>query len=251
MAEEERELEPKARKIYELLVEEYGEPEWNPTRSGFEQLIQTILSANTNDRNSGRAFETLKMRFVGDWDAVRTAPLEEIKDAIRMAGMYNQKAPHIVETLEILHREKGRYNLDHVREMAPAAAQAYLQRFPGVGHKTASIVLLFAYGMAAFPVDTHVQRVTQRLGMSRQRASTEKIKGVWEEMLPEETYYCLHVNLIRHGRSVCSARTPRCAVCCLNDECDYNAHAGDWAEVLPDQELRTQKKPPDASTGGM
>lgn len=241
MAEEERGLESKARKIYELLVEEYGEPEWNPSRSGFEQLIQTILSANTNDRNSGRAFERLKTRFAGDWDAVRTAPLEEIKEVIRIAGMYNQKAPHIVETLEILHREKGRYSLDHVREMAPAAAQTYLQRFPGVGHKTASIVLLFAYGMAAFPVDTHVQRVTQRLGMSGRRAAAEKIKGVWEKALPEETYFCLHVNLIRHGRSVCSARTPRCGVCVLNGDCDYNAQAGEWVEIPSEQETRTQK----------
>ncbi|MXY95884.1 MAG: endonuclease III [Caldilineaceae bacterium SB0664_bin_27] len=251
MAKEERELETKSRKIYELLVEEYGEPEWRPTRSGFEQLIQTILSANTNDRNSGRAFETLKTRFGGDWDAIRTAPLEEVKDAIRVAGMYNQKAPHIVETLDILHREKGCYSLDHVREMAPAAALTYLQRFPGVGHKTASIVLLFSYGMAAFPVDTHVQRVTQRLGMSRRRASAEKIKGTWEEMLPEDTYFCLHMNLIRHGRSVCIARTPRCAVCVLNYECDYNSRAGDWVDAHPDQESRAQKKPPDTNTGGV
>ena len=241
MAEEERGPDAKARKTYELLVEEYGEPEWNPSRSGFEQLIQTILSANTNDRNSGRAFERLKTRFAGDWDAVRTAPLEEIKEVIRIAGMYNQKAPHIVETLEILYRETGRYSLDHVREMAPAAAQTYLQRFPGVGHKTASIVLLFAYGMAAFPVDTHVQRVTQRLGMSGRRAAAEKIKGIWEKALPEETYYCLHVNLIRHGRSVCSARTPRCGVCVLNGDCDYIARAGDWEEGPSEQETRTQK----------
>ena len=181
MAEAKPELESKARRFYEQLLEEYGAPDWKPSRSGFEQLIQTILSANTNDRNSGAAFETLKERFAGDWDAVRTAPLDEIKDAIRVAGMYNQKAPHIVETLEILFREKGSYSLEHVREMSPAAAQTYLQRFPGVGHKTASIVLLFSYGLAAFPVDTHVQRVTQRLGMTDRRASAEKIKAVWEK----------------------------------------------------------------------
>ncbi len=229
-----RPLKSKARKIYEQLSEEYGQPEWKPSRSGFEQLIQTILSANTNDRNSGRAFETLKERFAGDWDAVRNAPLEEIKDAIRVAGMYNQKAPHIVDTLEILYREEGNYSLEHVRDMAPAAAQTYLQRFPGVGHKTASIVLLFSYGMAAFPVDTHVQRVTQRLGMSGRRASAEKIKALWEKMLPAETYFCLHVNLIRHGRTVCKARTPRCANCILQDECDYNVRLGDWEGTPPD-----------------
>ena len=165
---------------------------------------------------------------------MRTAPLAEIKDAIRVAGMYNQKAPHIVETLEILNREEGSYTLEHVREMVPAAAQAYLQRFPGVGHKTASIVLLFSYKMAAFPVDTHVQRVTQRLGLSSRRASAEKIKVVWEEMLSPETYYCLHVNLIRHGRTVCSARSPRCANCVLRADCDYNMRLGDWEGDPPD-----------------
>ena len=233
MAEKNRELASKARKIYELLLDEYGEPVWKPSRSGFEQLIQTILSANTTDRNSGKAFETLKERFAGDWDAVRTAPLDEIKDAIRVAGMYNQKAPHIVQTLEILFREEGSYSLEHLREMEPSAAQSYLQRFPGVGHKTASIVLLFSYGMAAFPVDTHVQRVTQRLGMSGRRASAEKIKAVWEEMLPAETYFSLHVNLIRHGRTVCKARTPRCSYCVLQEECDYNARRRDWEGTLP------------------
>lgn len=231
MAEANRKLKVKARKIYELLLEEYGEPEWQPTRSGFEQLIQTILSANTNDRNSAKAFETLKQRFDSDWDAVRIAPIEEIKDAIRVAGMYNQKAPHIVGTLEILHREKGCYSLEHVRDMAPTAAQAYLQRFPGVGHKTASIVLLFSYGMAAFPVDTHVQRLTQRLGLSGRRASPHKIKTVWEEMLPAETYFSLHVNLIQHGRTVCRARTPRCALCVLRDDCDYETRRGAWTDI--------------------
>lgn len=234
MAEANRQLASKARKIYHELLDEYGEPDWKPSRSGFEQLIQTILSANTNDRNSGAAFETLKERFAGDWDAVRTAPLEEIKDAIRVAGMYNQKAPHIVETLEILFSEEGSYSLEHLRNMEPVAAQTYLQRFPGVGHKTASIVLLFSYGMAAFPVDTHVQRVTQRLGMSGRRASAEKIKAVWEEMLPAETYFSLHVNMIRHGRTVCTARTPRCANCVMQDECDYNARLGEWDDAPPD-----------------
>ena len=228
MAELKPGLKSKARTIYQQLLEEYGEPAWKPSRSGFEQLIQTILSANTNDRNSGAAFETLKDRFDGDWDAVRTAPLEKIKDAIRVAGMYNQKASHIVETLEILFREEGSYSLEHVRAMEPAAAQTYLQRFPGVGHKTASIVLLFSYGIAAFPVDTHVQRLTQRLGLSDRRASPEKIKAAWEEMLPPETYFRLHVNMISHGRAVCRARTPRCANCALQDNCDYNARLGDW-----------------------
>ena len=222
--------EERAQQVYDLLLAEYGEPDWRPRRSGFEQLIQTILSANTNDRNSGRAFETLRRRFNDDWDAVRSAPLAQIKEAIRVAGMYNQKAPHIVETLEMLRRAKGVYSLDHVRGMEPRAAQAYLQSFPGVGHKTASIVLLFSYGMAAFPVDTHIQRQSQRLGISGPRASAQKIKDLWEEALPPETYFTLHVNLIRHGRDVCRARVPRCGHCVLRNHCDYARGAGAWTE---------------------
>ncbi len=224
-----RGLKEMAQQIYDLLLAEYGEPVWRPRRSGFEQLIQTILSANTNDRNSGRAFETLRQRFNDDWDAVRNAPLSDIKDAIRVAGMYNQKAPHIVETLEILQREEGCYSLDHVKTMEPQAAQSYLQRFPGVGHKTASIVLLFSYGIAAFPVDTHIRRQSQRLGISAPRASAEKIKAIWEASLPPDTYFNLHVNLIRHGREICRARSPRCAHCVLQDECDYAGRTGEWA----------------------
>ena len=231
MADSVSDLKERARQIYDLFLAEYGEPVWRPRRSGFEQLIQTILSANTNDRNSGRAFEMLCQRFDDDWDAVRTAPLAEIKEAIRVAGMYNQKAPHIVETLEMLHREEGFYSLDHVQGMEPEAAQTYLQSFPGVGHKTASIVLLFSYGMAAFPVDTHIQRQSQRLGISGPRASAEKIKTIWEEALPPETYFTLHVNLIRHGRGVCRARVPRCEQCVLRNSCDYVARTGAWSDT--------------------
>ena len=223
--------EDRAQRVYDLLLAEYGEADWRPRRSGFEQLIQTILSANTSDRNSGRAFETLRRRFNDDWDAVRTAPLAQIKEAIRVAGMYNQKAPHIVETLEMFHREEGVYSLDHVRGMEPRAAQTYLQSFPGVGHKTASIVLLFSYGMAAFPVDTHIQRQSQRIGISGPRASAQKIKDLWEEAVPPETFFTLHVNLIRHGRDVCRARVPRCGQCVLRNECDYVAGSGAWREV--------------------
>lgn len=160
---------------------------------------------------------------------MRTAPMEEVKDAIRVAGMYNQKAPHIVETLEMLHREQGRYNLDHLRAMDSDAAQEYLQRFPGVGHKTASIVLLFSYAMAAFPVDTHIQRQSQRIGLCPPTASPQKIKAVWEAELPAGTYFALHVNLVQHGRAVCRARAPRCAGCVLQRHCDYHRQTGAWA----------------------
>lgn len=221
-------LQEKAEAIYTALLAEYGEPDWRPEHSPVDELIWTILSANTNDRNSERAFYSLKERFGADWDAVRTAPLDEIKDAIRVAGMYNQKAPNIVATLEKLKQERGEYNLDDLREMPVAEAQAYLQSFPGVGHKTASIVLLFCFRLGAFPVDTHIQRQSQRLGISDRKASPEKIKLLWESLLPPETYYALHLNLIRHGRDVCQARAPRCEICVLQAHCDYFLMTGDW-----------------------
>jgi endonuclease-3 len=210
-----------AEAVYTRLNAAYGIPDWRPQFEPVDELILTILSANTNDRNSLRAFETLKDDFGGEWDAVRTAPLAEIKAAIRVAGMYNQKAPRIVESLEKLHREVGAYSLDHLVDMPVDAALDYLQSFPGVGHKTASIVLLFCFRKPTFPVDTHVQRQSQRLGISRAKASPLEVKKDWESLLPDADFYSLHLNLIRHGREVCDARSPRCDECVLRLLCEY------------------------------
>lgn len=221
-------LQQKARQVYDRLNQAYGEPAWRPHRPPMDQLIVTILSANTNDVNSGRAFRQLMERFDGDWDAIRTAPLEEIKTAIRPAGMYNQKAPNIVRTLEMIHEEQGVYSLDHVAKMPVDEALTYLTRFPGVGHKTASIVLLFCFNTGSFPVDTHVQRISQRLGIAHRKSSPEQVKRIWESLLPAETYYALHINLIRHGREICRARAPKCEVCPINEFCDYYGRRGEW-----------------------
>jgi len=223
-------LQSKAAAIYAALVTYYGEPRWEPGEDPVDALIGTILSANTNDVNSGRAFDQLRTRFGHDWDAIRSAPLELIKEAIRPAGMYNQKAPHLVATLEKLRQERGEYSLNFLATLPPEEALAYLMSFPGVGHKTASIVLLFCFNAAAFPVDTHVQRVSQRLGISGRRASTEQIKTLWELLLPPARYYPLHLNLIQHGRQICQARYPRCADCPLRSLCDFANRQGEWAE---------------------
>ncbi|CAN5522822.1 endonuclease III [soil metagenome] len=222
------ELRVKAQIIYQRLIEGYGEPIWQAGQDALDELILTILSANTNDVNSGRAFDQLKTTFNNDWDAIRHAPLEAIKTAIRPAGMYNQKAPHIVAVLERLQHEQGNYNLDHLATMKLDEAFEYLISFPGVGHKTASIVLLFCFNRGAFPVDTHVQRISQRLGISDRRAPPIKIKAIWEELLPPENFYALHINLIRHGRQTCQARAPRCELCALQACCDYYQGQGEW-----------------------
>ena len=218
----------KAQFSYAQLKAMYGEPEWSPCGDPVEELIGTILSANTNDTNSARAFEQLMERFCHDWDAVCAAPLDAVKEAIRPAGMYNQKAPHIVAALTHIKNDRGDYSLDHLAELDVDKALDYLTALPGVGHKTASIVLLFCFKRAAFPVDTHVQRVSQRLGISERNASPHKIQTIWEKLMPSDTYYTLHIDLIRHGRTTCRARGPKCEICALQVACDYYNGTGAW-----------------------
>jgi endonuclease-3 len=225
-------LAAQAQAIYVLLKEHYGEPRFSGCDDPVDELIGTILSANTNDVNSGRAFDQLQAAFGGDWDAVRTAPLDAIKTAIRPAGMYNQKAPAIVATLERIKADRGDYDLHFLAALPVDEAMAYLTSLPGVGHKTASIVLLFCFNRAAFPVDTHIQRISQRLGISGRRAAPEKIKGIWEELMAPATFYSLHIDLIHHGRKTCQAQTPHCEICPFQTLCDYYQGAGEWVRVM-------------------
>ena len=215
--------------IYRGLAALYGEPVFVPGEDPVDMLIGTILSANTNDVNSGRAFDQLKALSQGDWESIRTLSLDAIIAAIRPAGMYNQKAPHVVATLERIRSASGDYNLDELATMPLDEAMALLTSLPGVGHKTASIVLLFCFNRAAFPVDTHIQRISQRLGLARRKDSPEKIKRLWETLLPPQTFYPLHLNLIRLGREICRAPLPRCEICPLQPHCDYYLSRGEWA----------------------
>lgn len=215
-----------ARAIYAGLRQAFGEPQWQGGDDPVDELIWTILSASTNDVNSGRAFRQLKATFGDDWEAVRVAPLDAIKAAIRTAGMYNQKAPAIVATLTRIRELEGAYTLGHLATLELDAAMRYLTALPGVGHKTASIVLLFCFNRAAFPVDTHIQRISQRTGIAGPKDSPAKIKGIWESLLPGETYYALHLNLIRLGREICDARAPKCEICPLQPVCAYAAQMG-------------------------
>jgi endonuclease-3 len=220
----------KAEALFAGLKLLFGEPQWQGGEDPVDELIWTILSANTNDTNSGRAFRQLKATFGDDWEAVRGAPLDAIKAAIRVAGMYHQKAPRIVATLTLIREREGDYRLDHLADLPLSAALDYLTSLPGVGHKTASIVLLFCFNRGSFPVDTHIQRISQRVGISGPKANPEKIKQIWETLLPPETFYALHLNLIRHGREICQARTPKCEICPLQAICDYYQRAGAWRD---------------------
>ena len=206
-------------RTHHLLLDEYGDHAWHP-RDPVATLVNTILSQNTNDVNRDSAFSRLRERFA-TWEAVRDAPAEELVEAIRPAGLAPTKAPRIQGALRRISDREGEITLDFLRERSAEEARAWLTELPGVGPKTAAIVLCFALGRPAFPVDTHVHRVCGRLGLLLKGTSREKAHDVLEEIVPEAIYYPLHLNLIAHGRAICHARKPACERCVLRDDCGY------------------------------
>lgn len=213
-------LRQKYATVFDRLVALYGRPEWSPQVPPVDELVLTILSQNTADINSQRAFDSLKSRFP-NWTAVMDAPVDEVAEAIRSAGLANQKAPRIQGALRTIEAERGELSLDFLNDLSLAEAEAWLTHIKGVGRKTAAIVLLFAFGRPAFPVDTHVHRVTGRLGLIPKGMSADKAHDRLAELGDAETFYPMHINLIRHGREVCVARIPHCERCPLTDLCDY------------------------------
>lgn len=206
---------------HRALLEEYGDHMWRAT-DPVATLVSTIISQNTNDTNRDVAFDRLRERFA-TWEQVRDAPAEEIVEAIRPAGLGPTKAPRIQAALRRITSRAGEISLDFLRELPVDEARAWLTELPGVGPKTAAIVLCFALGKPAFPVDTHVHRVSQRLGLIPDGTSREKAHDLLEDIVPEQAYYSFHLNLIAHGRTVCHSRSPDCESCLLGEECEYYA----------------------------
>ena len=192
--------------------------EWRPRLDTVSELVFTILSQHTSDTNAERAGEGLKSRF-GSWDAVAQAPVEEVEGAIRSAGLARQKAPRILGTLQRVLELRGKLDLDFLAELPLAEAKAWLRELPGVGPKTAAVVLCFALGMPAMAVDTHVHRVTRRLGLIGPKVTAEQAHDILEPLVPPEEVYAFHVGLITHGRRVCHARRPECGRCLLRERC--------------------------------
>jgi len=188
-------------------------------------LIGTILSQHTSDVNSDRAYRQLRRRLT-TWEAVRAAPTSAIAAAIRPAGLASLKAPRIHALLERVARERGRLTLAFLRRWPRDEARAWLRSIPGVGPKTAAIVLQFGLAKPAFAVDTHVDRVGRRLGLIPPRLSTEDAHAWMEALVPPSRYGPLHRFLVRHGREICTARQPRCEVCPIRRWCDYARRLG-------------------------
>jgi endonuclease-3 len=213
-------LARRALRVHERLLEHYGQPTWRNPLPALDELVSTILSQNTNDVNRDRAFEALRAKFP-TWEDVRDAPTEAVIAAIRPAGLANQKGPRLQQVLRAITAERGALDLQFLKELPVDEARAWLTRFNGVGPKTAAIVLLFSLGRPAFPVDTHVHRVTGRLSLRPEKMSADDAHAYFEKFLPPETYYAAHLNLIRHGREVCHARNPECERCVLKRLCNY------------------------------
>lgn len=216
-------------RVYELLVRTYGEPKNEPDYDPLGGLVSTILSQHTSDINSGRAYEQLITTFP-TWEDVRDAPTARIVDAIKCGGLANIKSIRIQDVLYTLteqQQEQGEtktlaeFLYDELARRSTEEAWQYLRELPGVGPKTASCVLMFNLDRPAFPIDTHVHRVSKRLGLIGANVSAEQAHDIFDEIVPPEWVYPLHVNLIRHGRQICHAQRPKCNQCPLFNECAY------------------------------
>lgn len=215
-----RHLAVKAQKVYQILANSFGTPDWRQPLSALDELVSTILSQNTNDVNRDVAFNRLKEKFPM-WEGVRDASIDDVIEAIRPAGLANQKAPRMQVILRQITEERGCLDLEFLGGLGREEAHAWLSRFKGVGPKTAAIVLQFALGIPAFPVDTHIYRVSGRLGLRPEKMSVNETHTWLEKVFKPEQYGPGHMNLIRLGREVCRARKPECERCPLNGLCDY------------------------------
>jgi len=196
----------------------YGRPVHARRRAPLDSLIATVLSQNTTDSNSGRAFAQLKERFP-NWEEVAEAPPAQIAAAIRSGGLADIKARRIKRLLRRIEEDRGALDLGFLRRLPLDQAREYLTGLPGVGPKTAACVLLFSLRRPVFPVDTHVLRVSKRLGLIPPTTTMERAHDIYREMLAPDQMLGLHLGLVQHGRETCKARRPQCGRCVLSELC--------------------------------
>ena len=211
----------KAGDVMTQLGETYGPVEWEPRYNPAEELVYTILSQHTSDINSERAFLNL-MSVFGTLEAIADASTDDIEEAIKSGGLAKQKSVRIKQVLNIVRSDVGSFDLSFLGQMPLDEAKAWLKDLPGVGPKTAAIILCFSLGMPAMPVDTHIYRVSQRLGLIGKKVSADKAHDILEPMVSEEDVFAFHMYLIKHGRQICKAQRPRCAECVLAWGCPSN-----------------------------
>jgi endonuclease-3 len=210
----------KMKRILILLTRAYGPRPWKCWGRGVDVLVDTILSQNTSDKNSTAGFKQLRRRFKS-WNQVADADVNEVERHIRVSGLSKQKAPRIQAIIRQIRDEHGKIDLQFLHKFTEQQAYEYLTNFKGVGPKTANCVLLFAFGKAMFPVDTHIHRIARRLELIPARATADRAHDLLQPMIAPEDRYSLHVLLIEHGRKTCKAINPKCPVCVLKGICPY------------------------------
>lgn len=215
-------LRRKATDIDRVLTKIYGRKEVVLDEDPLDTLVETILSQNTTDTNSHKAFRKLK-RAYPTWASLKGEDPAKVASIIRSGGLADIKARRILDALDFIECERGSLELDFLREMSPCEVDAWLSRIKGVGPKTRSIVMLFSLDMPTFPVDTHIHRVSRRLGLIGPRTSRERAQEEMARLVPSKEFYNFHINIIEHGRAVCGARKPRCEVCPISRLCDHFA----------------------------
>ncbi len=214
----------RAAKIAEILEGLLGKPSKPRSRANpLDTLIATLLSQNTNDQNSYRAWLSLKRRFP-TWERVASASWRAVAKSIEVGGLKNQKAQRIQAILRSLHRERGDYHIDFLRGKPNEEIMEYLLSMKGVGTKTAACVLVFSFGRDTFPVDTHIHRICNRLGLVETKSADDTYKSM-KDLVPRGRAYSFHVNLIRFGRQTCKARKPLCGECVLFEQCVFREKA--------------------------
>jgi endonuclease-3 len=208
--------------VYRLLGEEYGIKPWKPRREPMHELISTILSHRTTQANEAKAFDQLWRKY-GSWQAIGDAPAEGIAEAIAPANWPELKAPRIKAVLARIVAERGEASIDFLADLPAEEGLAWLESLPGVGPKTASLVLLFCFHKPVLPVDTHVHRVSQRIGLIGPRESAEQAHASLPRLLPRDAdvLWNFHLNMLRHGQKICIWGTPRCERCVLRQHCEY------------------------------
>jgi len=210
----------KLAQVSEKLFDYFGEPDWHEPLPAVDELVCTILSQNTNDINRDKAYQALKARY-DSWEEVRYADPAELQYVIRIAGLAQQKGPNIQSALAAIGEKTANYNLEWLRELSVDEARDWLVNLKGVGPKTAAIVMVFALGMPAFPVDTHIYRVSGRIGLRPANLNVQKTHEYLEAIGNPADFGHLHLNLISLGRQFCQARKPKCTGCPVLELCDY------------------------------
>jgi endonuclease-3 len=211
--------EDRAQRILETLRTVFTMPKWtSSSRTPFKTLIVTIISQNTADKNTARAFENLSNEFEITSEALAKAETSQIEECLKTAGLYRQKAKTIKQVSQIVH-EKYRDDLNRILELPLEEARETLLQFPGVGPKTADVLLLFSGQKPTIPVDTHVNRVSKRLGLAPANGDYETVRGSLQSLYGSKDYLVVHVLLIQLGRRYCKARRPSCNECPVNASC--------------------------------